>query len=375
MPINESGDVVRLPLLRPPPSLEEIQRIFYRRRPGSAHPISSDLHLGGIHVHVQTTREIISNWLIPALGRVLDINTATGVPEFHLSIALLGDLMEIGDLAFWVGHGNKHGLYESIQVGGDFFVFEHSSRFLAYWSPCNRKAFVCLADLQNLAAWEHAAPIKAVIHGICTGTPMQLIHAGGVGRADGGVLLLGPGGSGKSTTALACLGSNLGYAADDYCLVDTSSQPVAYQLYTTAKLRPENIHRFESMRTRFRKNQGRLGDKPTIFLNEEDHFTNLRSFPVDALVLPKVTSLVGSSWQCCSAASAWRALAPSTMMQLPLCGHETFTKITSLTRNVPAYELHVGTDLSMIPICIEEILKNAQRSPKNNQLAKQSDSA
>jgi hypothetical protein len=129
------------------------------------------------------------------------------------------------------------------------------------------------------------------------------------------------------------------------------------------------------MRTRFRKNQGRLGDKPTIFLNEEDNFTNLRRFPVDALVLPKVTGLVGTKWQRCSAASAWRALAPSTMMQLPLCGHETFAKITSLTRNVPAYELHVGTDLSMISIRIEEILKNAQRSPKNNQLAKQSDSA
>jgi hypothetical protein len=36
-----------------------------------------------------------------------------------------------------------------------------------------------LDDLRNLAAWEIAAPIKAVIHGICTGMPLQLLHAGG----------------------------------------------------------------------------------------------------------------------------------------------------------------------------------------------------
>ena len=364
MPNPELADFLRLPLIRPLPSLEEVQRIFDRRRPDSPDSVFFDFHLGSARVRVQTSREILSEWLTPALANILAINTGNTAPEFNLNIALLTDLVEIGDLAFWVGRGSRHGLYESIDVSGDVFLFEHSSRFLAYWSPLKRKAFVCLDNLQNLAAWELAAPIKSVIHGICTGTPLQLIHAGGVGRSDGGVLLLGPGGSGKSTTALACLGSKLGYTADDYCLVETNPQPMAYQLYTTAKLRPENIHRFESMRPRFKRNDDRLGDKPTIFLNEEDNFTNLRSFPIRALVLPKVTGLLETSWQRCSAASAWRALAPNTIAQLPLCGNETFAKITSLTRTVPAYEMHVGTDLSKISVCIEEILKEAKRSPK-----------
>ena len=183
----------------------------------------------------------------------------------------------------------------------------------------------------------------------------------GVGKSDGGVLLLGPGGSGKSTTALACLGSNLGYLADDYCMVETTSQPIAYHLYTTAKLRPENIYRFESMRTRFRRNNDRMGDKPTMFLNEDEiKMISLHSFPVRALVLPKVTGLLETSWRRTSAASAWRALAPSTMGQLPLCGHEAFSKITTLTRTVPAYQLCVGTDLSRISFRIEEILKDVR---------------
>jgi len=351
-------------LIRPLPSPNEVQKLFDRRRPDSPDPVFSDLHLGSALVRVQTTSEILSEWLRPALARILAINTGNTAPEFHLNIALLSDLEEIGDFASWVGRGSRHGPYESIDASGDVFLFEHSSRFLAYWSPLNRKAFVCLDNLQNLAAWELAAPIKAVIHGICTGTPMQLIHAGGVGREDGGALLLGPGGSGKSTSALACLGSDLGYIADDYCLVETKPQPMAYQLYTTAKLRPENIHRFESMRPRFRQNSDRLGDKPTIFLNEEDDFTNLHSFPIRALVLPKVTGLLETSWQRCSPLSAWRALAPNTIAQLPLCGHETFAKITSLIRTVPSYEMRVGTDLSKISINIEEILKEAQRSPK-----------
>ena len=37
---------------------------------------------------------------------------------------------------------------------------------------------------------------------------LQYVHAGAVGNKNGGILLVGKGGSGKSSTALACLKSD-----------------------------------------------------------------------------------------------------------------------------------------------------------------------
>ena len=72
----------------------------------------------------------------------------------------------------------------------------------------------------------------------------QLVHAGAVGTRDGGVLLVGKGGSGKSTTTFTCLDSGLAYVSDDYCIIENSSIPYTHSLYSTGKLNAEDVGRF-----------------------------------------------------------------------------------------------------------------------------------
>ena len=54
---------------------------------------------------------------------------------------------------------------------------------------------------------------------------LVLLHAAAVGDADGVVLLVGNGGSGKSTTSVVCSQAGLGFLADDFCLLEPGTLP------------------------------------------------------------------------------------------------------------------------------------------------------
>lgn len=72
---------------------------------------------------------------------------------------------------------------------------------------------------------------------------MVLLHAAAVGDADGAVLLVGDGGSGKSTTAVLCSNAGLGFLADDFCLLEPGAPPRVHSIYRSAKLRRDSAQR------------------------------------------------------------------------------------------------------------------------------------
>jgi hypothetical protein len=55
--------------------------------------------------------------------------------------------------------------------------------------------------------------------------------------------------------------------------------------------------------------------------------------------------------------AALRALAPSTLLQLPGEGRETMTRLSALVRRVPAYTLNAGTHMGGIAQNVEALLK------------------
>ena len=67
----------------------------------------------------------------------------------------------------------------------------------------------------------------------------QVVHAASVGTKDGAVLIVGKGGSGKSTSALACLNAGMYYLGDDYTLISNDSNPQVLQplLFRKSKCR------------------------------------------------------------------------------------------------------------------------------------------
>jgi len=213
-----------------------------------------------------------------------------------------------------------------------------------------------VADPERIPQSQRSAPLREFLHWWSRGMPLQLMHAGAVGYADGGVLLAGRSGSGKSTTALACLASDLLFASDDYVCVATTAQPWVHSLYSTAKLVPGNLSRFPELSGKL-SNPDRLTTEKAM-VNVHAHFPAkvLSGFPIRAILLPRVTGARDTQLKPATAADAVLALAPTTVAQLEGHSRETFAKIVALSGSVPSYWLDVGTDLTLIPAAIGDCL-------------------
>lgn len=212
-----------------------------------------------------------------------------------------------------------------------------------------------VSDRETVPYWEQSFPLRTMLHWWMLDRPYQLMHAAAVGNGEGGVLITGPSGSGKSTTALACLEGGMSYAGDDYVLVGLDP-PWVSSLYNTAKIVPDNLHRFPGL-ARCITNGERLGsEKALLFLNQVRPQQISRGFPIRAILTPRVSGRKETRLIPISPMASLRALAPTTVLHLPGGEAETMRKMSSLVKAVPNYVLEAGTDLQGIPEAIGNLL-------------------
>jgi hypothetical protein len=217
------------------------------------------------------------------------------------------------------------------------------------------RGFYWVEDRGIIPYWEQSFPFRSMLHWYLRDQPFQLMHAGAVGTAEGGVLITGPSGSGKSTTCLACLEGGLLYASDDYVLAGIEP-PYAYSLYGTAKLVPDNLHRFPELSRRVTNADRLQSEKALIFLQQVRPEALTRGFPIRAILTPRVTGLKDSKLVATSPIVSLKALAPTSMLHLPGYSDLAFAKMSKLVRSVPNFSLEAGTDLRQIPEVIRECI-------------------
>lgn len=216
-------------------------------------------------------------------------------------------------------------------------------------------AWYWIANARDLPPWEQACPIRQILFWWLAPRGYLQVHGAAVGKPGGGVLIVGPAGSGKSTTALACLGSDLLYAGDDYVAAALEPSPRVASLYNSGKLDPAHLRdRLPQLVSK----ADRLEDEKAI-LYAERHFPQQTTpgFPLAALLVPAVRAdrreprVVPAS-----RAAAFAALGPSTMFQLHTAGAGELATLSSLVARVPCYTLELGSDLSAIPETISDLL-------------------
>jgi hypothetical protein len=175
-----------------------------------------------------------------------------------------------------------------------------------------------------------------------------------VGTSDGGVLLTGRGGSGKSTSTLACLDSNLKYAGDDLMLVDTAAKMI-YSLYNVAKIEAHQLQRFPYFKPLVYNPQALPQEKAQVFVHDYFPEKTIKQIPLKAMILPKFSGKESTHFESSTPAEALKALAPST---IGLFQEKAvyLKRLTHLSRQVPVFKLHTGTDLVQIPATIVQIL-------------------
>ncbi|MDZ7957763.1 MAG: serine kinase [Aulosira sp. DedQUE10] len=276
--------------------------------------------------------------------------TATRLP------LLIGSLLELIRLHWtdYLGPRKEIKAYDGDRIRTNFHigpnilsVLDRQQNLACYW----------IDDAQDIPYWEKGSPLQTILNWWTSDRHHQYVHAGAVGNADGGVLLAGKGGSGKSSTALACINSSLVYASDDYCLVTNDPQPFVYSLYNTAKLKGQaDLERFPHLAPLV-NNVERIGlEKAMLFLHEHHPDKIVQGFPIKAVLVPHVTGKLDTHLRPTNAGTALRALAPSTIFQLAGSGKSAFQIMSSLVKQVPCYALELGTDMAQIPEVISRLL-------------------
>jgi hypothetical protein len=229
-------------------------------------------------------------------------------------------------------------------------------------------AVLWVRDAAELTWSERANPLRVILHWGLTAPDCRLAHAGAVGTRRGGVLVAGPSGAGKSTVSMACLAAGFDFAGDDHVLLTRGADgPVAHVLYGTATLHWDTQRRVPGLAGAV-VNHADLGDAmATRPLHHDEKLVadvgrwraeRLRDMPVRALVIPRIVARPRSRTIPARTGEALRALAPSTILQLPRVGEGAgLSDLAETVRGVPAHVLELGTDTAAVPTAVAALLE------------------
>ncbi len=242
---------------------------------------------------------------------------------------------------------SKGPVFASLSLSGGLAAFDETSARGFFW----------VRDASLLTIHERGAPLLALFSWFFRAHGVHLVHAAAVGRGTDALLLVGPGGSGKSTTALLCRASGLEHFADDYALVSGAPRPAVHRLYGTAKLAPSSPA-LPGIGARLER-AGSADGKTLFLLPPAPGGGDTSSFALRALVVPRVAGHGETFVLPLPPGEAFRALAPSTVFQLPGAGAASLASLAALVKSVPCFALSLGGDPAQAASAVAGLLPPA----------------
>lgn len=208
-----------------------------------------------------------------------------------------------------------------------------------------------IQDAREHPQFEQSSPLRVQFVWGLRAWDRLLIHSGAVARENSGIILVGRGGSGKSTCTVACLNRGWQYIGDDYILFGLVPEPTAYNLYQSAKLNVAHLRRHfpHLAHTIYDYTTPDRQDKAILMLN--NHFPGhiAGECRIKAIVLPRVSAGGASRLVEIEPQTTIAGLIPSTLHQLPPVPAEDVRKMMQLVKSVPNYRLEIGGSPHAIP--------------------------
>lgn len=313
--------------------------------------------IGGYPVRMRFANEA----LVPVMSRALKHLTTKAHRSPDLTVCLWDSVSTGATMPSppWSGSDyRERSEIRGFNRDGYRTAFEVGSNFLSMLDTERNVAIFWTRDATELPPYVSSAPLRTIFHWWTEGHGRRLVHAAAVGTRTEGVLLVGKGGSGKSTTALACLDSDLLYGGDDYCILDAHDEPFAHSLYSSGKLEGAHLDALPHLASSI-SNPGQVdAEKAILFLSQQYPDKLVSGFPVRAVFIPRITGEPDTTITPASRMDNLQALAPSTIFQLSGAGRAGFKDLASFAKRTPAYNLNLGTDISRIPLVISDFLSH-----------------
>lgn len=239
---------------------------------------------------------------------------------------------------------------------GAFFGV-HSPTLNSYlWIDRERgEALYWTRDLREVPLAERGSPLLHIWAAWLAPRGVHVVHAAALSGLRGAALLLGAGGTGKSSTALAAFQSSLQYLADDYCLLQPQPDPTIHSLYSSGKVFCEDRAFYPFLEPAV---AGENGVK-TVYQfmpSQKEHLC--ANAPLLALMAVTRTGASTTTLTRISSMQAVQKVAPNTLLQIRvgIDPGQTLKALAFVARKVDCFELNLGTDRFEVLTALEQSL-------------------
>lgn len=333
-------------------SIEELAKSF-ERAARAAGLVERSIRIGDAPVRLRFAGEALAGQLSPAFDHLVDDEPRE--PELTIHVWDSEDSGTPPPPLPSLAPGSPRGTTIYTADDGRHFASRPALGQLSAYEQATSRAWFWCSNAHELPFWEPAAPFRQVFHWWLPDRGALLLHAAAVGRTEGGVLLVGAGGSGKSTCALSCLTSDLLFAGDDYVAVELRPEPRVLSLFSSGKLEPGHSALLPHLPSPSFAGDGAMEEKSVFYVAEQFPDRMCRGFPLRAIVAPRVHGTEPQVSQR-GPAQVLAALAPSTLLQLVPARQEALSAMAALLADIPAFGLEVGGPTELLPPTIERLL-------------------
>lgn len=194
--------------------------------------------------------------------------------------------------------------------------------------------------------WEWAAPFRPHLHWAALAAGDALMHGAVVGFPDAALLIVGPGGTGKSTTNFATVDQGAWTCGDDYVWLSKDDDGlVAHSIYGTSKVkRSAAIEPPESMIARRWRDSPAL-NKRAYYVSLDRPDTFMSSARIVAALTLETSQTRGTSVRTTEPVDLLRTALPSTVLQAPSHQQELLGRLTSMLAALPSFHVILSPDL------------------------------
>ena len=314
--------------------------------------VVTDYRIAGYPVRLR----IAGAGLAADIDRSLGHLRATGEPDPALTIEVWDD-EEVGPVGWtnWPQDVDIHGTL-SVADGARFVLNRRQSSVMLLDRQENRLTG-CIGGRSILFVDERARPFNRLLSIWLDDRDIQYIHAGLSVVEGHGLLFVGRGGSGKSTSSVACFLAGFPFLSDDLVALGKAEEGhlVGHSLYATCVIAPDHIARFASLARIARAANHDIELKSPVYLADHQGARFAPEAPIAAVILPKVVDRPKTGYRRATPMQAMLALAPTSIIILPGAAPKSLDKLSELVTTTPAFWLELGHDVEEIAPTVRQI--------------------
>jgi hypothetical protein len=237
-----------------------------------------------------------------------------------------------------------------------FGAYVGGEESLSFYDDTTGTGYFWMRDASELSDWSTGAPFRAILNWYFTTQNIHLVHGAVIGWNNQSILLTAKSGSGKSTTALTAIINGMDYIGDDYTAITLTDQgTIAHSLYQSAKITRSGLDFFPELVPAIWNKHFSGNQKAIVFLSDIFPDRVKTSLPLSAIFIPTIT---GGETKIIpvNKVQALIAIAPTTMLQLPLADTGKLKALKDIIDQVPCYVIELG-DVKNVTTIIKNFLK------------------